>query len=90
MLRKFLSYAESWRRGLHKVQFNSAAARVVTLTTSTTRLAAMQKGAHDLVMRPLLLPAGIYLFGIQATLADPFGIDFEDTAGHRVRLLPTR
>ena len=31
----------------------------------------------------------IFLFGIRATLADPFAIDLEDTAGHRVRLLPS-
>ncbi len=89
VLRKFLSYAESWRQGLHKVQFNISAARVVTLTTSAARVAAMQKAANDLVVKPLRLPAGIFLFGIQATLADPFGIDFEDAAGHRVRLLPS-
>ena len=88
VLRKFLSYAESWRQSLHKVQFNISAACVVTLTTSTARVAAMQKAAHDLVVKPLRLPAHIFLFGIQTTLADPFGIDFEDAAGHRVRLLP--
>jgi hypothetical protein len=89
LLRKFLSYAESWRQRLHKLQFNISAARVVTLTTSTARAEAMQRAAHDLVVKPLRLPAGIFLFGVQATLADPFGIDFEDTAGHRVRLLPS-
>ncbi len=88
LLRKFLSYAESWRQGLHKLQFNISTVRVVTLTTSGARAEAMQKAAHDLVVKPLRLPAGIFLFGIQTTLADPFDIDLEDTAGHRVRLLP--
>jgi len=90
VLRKFLSYAESWRQGLHKLQFNISAARVVTLTTSTARVEAMQKAVHDLVVKPLRLPAGIFLFGIQSTVADPFGIDFEDTAGRCVRLLPSQ
>lgn len=47
----------------------------------------MHKAADDPVVKPLRLPVGIFLLGIQATLADPFSIDFEDTAGHRVRLL---
>ncbi|MGO8754654.1 MAG: replication-relaxation family protein [Gallionellaceae bacterium] len=89
MLRKFLSYAESWRQGLHKQQFNISAARVVTLTTSSARVEAMQRAAHDLVVKPLRLPAGLFLFGVQSTLADPFGIDFEDSTGRRVQLLPT-
>ena len=89
MLRKFLSYAESWRQGLHKAQFNIATARVVTLTTSVARVEAMQKAAHDLVVKPLRLPAGIFLFGTRDTLADPLDIDFEDTAGRHVRLLPS-
>lgn len=89
VLRKFLSYAESWRQGLHKQQFNIQTARVVTLTTSIARIVAMQKAAHDLVVKPLRLPAGIFLFGIQASVADPFGIDFEDAAGYSVRLLPS-
>ena len=50
---------------------------------------ALQKAAHDLVVKPLQPPAGIFLFGIQANSADPFDIDFEDTAGHGVRLLPS-
>ena len=90
MLRKLLSYAESWRQGLHKQQFNIPAARVVTLTTSAARVEAMQKAAHDLVVKPLRLPAGIFLFGIHGTLADPFDVEFEDTVGHHVRLLPSR
>lgn len=44
----------------------------VTLTTSAARVEAMQKAAHDLVVKPLRLPAGIFLFGIQATLRDSF------------------
>lgn len=89
VLRKLLSYAESWRQGLHKLRFNISAARVVTLTTSTARVAAMQKAAHELVVRPLRLPAGMFLFGVQTPLVDPFVIDFEDAAGHRVGLLPS-
>lgn len=48
----------------------------------------MQQADYDLVVRPLRLPTGIFLFGIQATLPDPCDIDFEDTAGRRVQLLP--
>lgn len=88
VLRKFLSYAESWRQGLHKPQFNIPAARVVTLTTSAARAAAMRHTIHELVVKPRRLPAGIFLFGVQSTLADPYDIDFEDTVGHLVRLLP--
>jgi hypothetical protein len=89
MLRKFLSYAESWRQGFHTLQFNIPAARVVTLTTSAARAAAMQRAARELVVKPLRLPAGIFLFGVQTALVDPFDVDFEDTAGHHVRLLPS-
>ncbi len=56
--------------------------------TSIARVAAMQKVAQDLIVKPLRLPAGIFFFGIQATLPDPFAIGFEDTARRRVRLLP--
>jgi len=87
-LRKLLSYAESWRQGLHKLQFNIPAARVVTLTTSAARVQAMRRAANDLVVKPRRLPAGIFLFGLQTSLVNPFAIDFEDSAGNRVRLLP--
>jgi len=90
VLRKFLSYAESWRQGLHKLQFNISASRVAALTTSAARVAAMQKAAHELVVKPPRLPAGIFLFGVQTISADPFCIDFEDAAGHHVRLLPSK
>ena len=88
VLRKFLSYAESWRQGLHKLQFNIPAARVVTLTTSSVRVEAMQRAAHDLVVRPLRLPPGIFLFGVQADATDPFEVHYEDASGQHVRLVP--
>lgn len=92
MLRKLLSYAESWRQSLHKLHFNIPAARVITLTTSESRAAAIRRTAHDLVVRPRRLPPGIFLFGVHgaaADMCDPLNIDFQDTAGQRVGLLPS-
>jgi hypothetical protein len=88
ILRKFLTYAESWRQALHKSHLGIPAARVLTLTTTKGRAEAMQAAALEHVTRPLKLAPGIFLFGVQDTQTDPLCAEFIDSAGRAVRLLP--
>jgi hypothetical protein len=64
-LRKFLTYAESHRQGLHKKRFGIPAARVLTLTTSEDRAEVMRQAAEMFAVRQLKVPPGLFLFGVQ-------------------------
>jgi len=90
ILRKVLSYAESWRQGFHKALFGIPSARVLMLTTSAARSEAMRQATHELVIRPLRVPAGLFLFGSQSNGANPFEMHFYDTTGNSTTLLPSR
>ena len=86
VLRKFLTYAESWRQGMHKTHLGIPAARVLTLTTSAARVEAMRQAAWELVVRPLRLPVGLFLFG---TLGEGSpAVSYRDAKGNPVFLLP--
>lgn len=87
VLRKLLSYAESWRQGLHKLQFNIPAVRVLTLTTSAARAKAMRRVAQEIVVRPLRLPAGLFLFGVMERSGNPFEAVLQDSTGLTVHML---
>lgn len=88
ILRKLLAYAESYRRELHKEHLGIPSARVLTLTTSASRAAAMRETALNLVVRPLRLPPGLFLFGVQDGPEDPLGPSWRDATGQQVQLVP--
>jgi Replication-relaxation len=88
ILRKFLTYAESWRQNLHKSHLGIAAARVLTLTTSTVRVDAMRAAALEYVVRKQKLAPGVFLFGVQDAGADPLSTAFVDCAGRQTNLAP--
>jgi hypothetical protein len=81
ILRKLLTYAESYRQELHKKHLDIPAARVLTLTTSPARAEAMREAAEHLVVGPQKLPPGLFLFGVQPAVGDPLGTDFVNSAG---------
>lgn len=88
ILRKLYAYADSHRQQLHKDHLNIPSARVLTLTTSTSRATAMRYTAERLIVRPMKLAAALFLFGVQAGEADPLKQYFIDTGGTRTRLVP--
>jgi hypothetical protein len=63
VVRKLCAYADSFRLSLHKEVFGFERPRVLFVTTSAARAEAMRRAAHDLVVQPLRLPAGMFLFG---------------------------
>ena len=65
ILRKFLTYAESYRREVHLRHLGIPAARVLTLTTTFARAEAMRKAAEQFVVKPQRVPPGLFLFGVQ-------------------------
>ena len=86
VLRKLLGYAASHQLGLHKEHLGIPIARVLTLTNSARRAEAMREAASALVVRPERLPAGLFLFGVQAEGQDPLHADWSDVAGQATRL----
>jgi hypothetical protein len=89
ILRKLYAYADSYRLGLHKERFGIQTPRVVFLTTSAVRSTAMRSAASELVVKPLRLPTGMFLFGAEIIGSDPLAIDFCDASGQNVRLVPS-
>lgn len=87
VLRKLLTYAESYRRELHKIHLGIPAARVLTLTTSPARAEAMRSAAEQLIVRPQKLPPGLFLFGVQPEGQDPLAVEFANSEGASTRLL---
>lgn len=89
ILRKLLTYATSHHLQLHKAHLDIPIARVLTLTTSAARAEAMRQTASALVVQPMRLPPGLFLFGAQGEGRDPLAMDLADAAGQIVRLTPT-
>lgn len=87
MLRKFLTYAESHRQGLPNAHLGIPAARVLTITTSTSRANAMRQVARDLVVRPGKVPSGLLLFGAQESTINPLVAEYLNADGAAVKLL---
>jgi hypothetical protein len=87
VLRKLLTYAESHLREWHKIHFGIPAARVLTLTTSPARAEAMREAAQRLIVRPLKLPPGLFLFGVQADGDNPLATEFVNSDGVGTRLI---
>jgi hypothetical protein len=88
ILRKLLTYAESWKQELHKTHFGISAPRVLTLTTTKARAKAMQSAATEHVVRRYRLSPGIFLFGVQNEDRGSFNDEITDSAGRSVHLLP--
>lgn len=86
ILRKLLTYAESYRRELHKEHLGIPAARVLLLTTSAARAEAMRQAANSFVVKPARLPAGLFLFGALGNCEDPLAASFVDALGNAVTL----
>lgn len=87
ILRKLLAYAESYRRELHKAHLGIPSARVLFLTTSNARAEAMRAAAEQFVLRPLKLPAGLFLFGAQDEDGNPLDLTYRNMAGAAAGLL---
>jgi hypothetical protein len=88
VLRKMLTYAESWRTGLHRDQFGISNARVLFLTSSARRAAVMQRTASDLVLKPLQLPSMLFLFGGELAARSPLRSNWVDGLGRVLALFP--
>lgn len=73
ILRKFYAYADSHRQSLHKERFGISAPRVLTLTTSGSRAEAMRSASDEMVVRPMRLPKGLFLFGSEDCDDEIFG-----------------
>jgi len=86
-LRKLLTYAESYKEELHKAHLGIPAARVLLLTTSQARAEAMREAAQRLIVEPMKLPPGLFLFGAQSDAGDPLRTDFVNSAGVATSLL---
>jgi len=87
VLRKLVAYAESYRQELHKLHFGVPAARVLLLTTSAARAEAMRSAAQEMVINPMKLPPGLFLFGVQDSAADPLAQEFFNAGAVPTRLL---
>jgi hypothetical protein len=87
ILRKLLTYAESYREELHKTHLGIPAARVLTLTTSAARAESMRKAAQELIVKPFKLPPGLFLFGVLRDGQNPLSMEFANCEGIGTRLL---
>jgi hypothetical protein len=85
ILRKLVTYAESWRQGLHKRQFGIGVARILTLTTSKHRANAMCHAARMSILAQYEVPSGLLLFGVAES--DPLSAAYHDVLGVRSELL---
>lgn len=88
ILRKLLTYATSHHLQLHREHLGVPIARVLTLTTSPARAEAMRQAAVALVVRPMRLPPGLFLFGVLSGAGDPLGASWTDASGQPTRLAP--
>lgn len=88
VLRKLLTYAESWRQAAHKKQFGIPAAHVLMITTSEARAASMRRAALDFATGPLRLPPALFLFGVSKDVVE-FDDEYSNAAGVSTRLIPS-
>jgi hypothetical protein len=89
ILRKLLTYAESYRQGLHRDQLGLPTARVLLLTSSPARAEAMRAAAHRFVVSGGRVPAGLFLFGETESSTDVFHRSFIDANGTPTALVPS-
>ena len=87
ILRKLLAYGASHQLGLHKEHLGIPIARVLTLTQSAKRDDAMRIAANGLVVEPLRLPPGLFLFGALGGTQDPLRTVWTDAGGQPTRLV---
>lgn len=81
VLRKFLAYAASHERGLHREHLGIPIARILTLTTSAARAESMRIAALEHVVKPQRLSPELFLFGVHQAGAESFaGVQLFDTA----------
>lgn len=88
ILRKLLTYAESYRQGLHQEILGIPTARVLLLTGSEARAVAMQQAAERFIIGAGRVPPGLLLFGTLEGLTDPLVRELRDGLGRPARLLP--
>jgi len=88
ILRKLLTYAESYRQGLHKEHLGIPTARVLFLTTSNGRAKSMQEAADRFIMPTGRAPPGLFLFGATESGANPLELQFLDASGSAAALIP--
>lgn len=86
ILRKLFAYAVSHRDRRHQEHLRLPTARVLLRTTSTARAAEMQSVAHTLVVKPLGVPPGLFLFQGEDTLGDPLQAPWLTADGTTVTL----
>jgi hypothetical protein len=90
ILRKLLTYAESYRQGLHREHLGIPTARVLLLTSTEARAAAMQGAADRFITASGKIPAGLFLFGTMEGATDVLSREYRDAAGRPARLLPAK
>jgi hypothetical protein len=89
ILRKLLAYAVSHLDNMHQDRLAIPAARVLMVTTKASRSEAMRKAANRLVVSPLNVPMGLFLF-VADTDIDPLTMPFQEASGATVRLADDR
>ena len=87
ILRKFLTYAESYRQEVHKRRLGIPAARVLTLTTTPARAEAMRAAAEHFVLMGQKVPPGLFLFGVCPAEKDIFTTAFQSSSNTGTRLI---
>ncbi len=91
VLRKFVVYAYAWKTGAHKRQFGIPTFQVLTVTTNSRRVAAMQRMYRKrLAGRPHSVPPARFLFADHQAVWRPSQTDaiaVEDGGTREHRLL---
>ena len=87
ILRKLLTYAESYRQEGHKRHLGIPAARVLTLTTTAARAEAMRQACEGFVVRPQKVPPGLFLFGAAQEGGDTLETSFTNSVNSKSRLV---
>ena len=87
VLRKLLAYADSWRQKLHESRFGIKAPRVMFIGPSAPRTQSIQRAAFTFVVKPLGLPAGLFVFATQLNAQSPLNWGYADAAGDSVAMV---
>ena len=87
ILRKLLTYAESYRQGVHMKHLGIPAARVLTLTTTAARAEAMRAAAEHYVVGSQKVPPGLFLFGVMDDDGDVLGTKWRNGVGASAQLM---
>jgi len=85
ILRKLLAYAVSHRDEVHQEHLGIPVARILMITKKATRVEEMRAAAQRLVVGPMGVPAGLFLF-TKDTESDPLETPFLDANGATIRL----